>query len=80
MKNGRKKWGGLCSNTLYRFYPILLVGTVLIVIFARREIGPMYAAEMKVKRKGYTSIGGEERSISEDDDDLDPPPFKPKRC
>jgi len=42
----------LFNAVLYNFYPILALGMVLIVIFTKKDFGPMAAAEKRAQEEG----------------------------
>jgi len=42
----------LLNAVLYNFYPILALGMVLVIIFTKKDFGPMAAAERRAKEEG----------------------------
>lgn len=42
----------LLNAALYNFYPMLALGMVLVVIFTKKDFGPMAAAEKRAKEEG----------------------------
>ena len=67
------------SSLKYSFYPILTLAFILILIYTRRDYGPMFAAERRARTTGQVSPAA---SLSEDEpnmEDLTPvkgAPFK----
>ncbi len=56
----------LISSIPYNFYPLLALTIVLIVIFSKRDIGPMKAAEERVKTTGELLWPGSQAMIADD--------------
>lgn len=53
----------------YRFYNILAIAFVLILIFMKRDYGPMYQAEIRARKTGKI-VADEGRPMMTEDDDL----------
>ncbi|MEM7037313.1 MAG: Na+/H+ antiporter NhaC family protein, partial [Bacteroidota bacterium] len=69
-------YGVFISSLQYSFYPILTLAFMLILIWRRRDYGPMYHAEVRARTTGQVSkpAQGEalEREKSQELDDLEP--------
>ena len=48
----------LFNAALYNFYPILALGMVLLVIFTKKDFGPMAAAEKRAMIKAPQALKG----------------------
>jgi Na+/H+ antiporter NhaC len=60
------------SSLQYSFYPILTLGFILILIFTRRDYGPMYKAEKRARTTGEVSKKRGEAVMEADMEDLAP--------
>lgn len=56
----------------YRFYNLLAIAFVLILIFMRRDYGPMYEAERRARKTGKTVADGGHPMMSEDNESVSP--------
>lgn len=69
-------YGIFISSLGYSFYPILTLLFMLILIWKRRDYGPMHAAEMRARRTGQVAkpsvSEGLDREKSQELDDLEP--------
>jgi len=62
----------MLNALVYNFYPMLALLGVLIVIFSRKDFGPMLAAERRVAREGKLLADGATPMISDELTDLEP--------
>lgn len=63
-------YGVFFASLKYAFYPILALMFVFIVVFTRREFGPMYKAEMRSRTKGVTAASDIKKIKREVKDDF----------
>ena len=63
----------------YRFYPILALAFVLMVIVTDRDFGPMLKAELRARREGKPLRDGARPASDFDADILNPKEGKPRR-
>ncbi len=69
-------YGVFLSSLEYSFYPLLTLSFMLILIYQKRDFGPMYAAEVRARDTGQVSKPamrlGLDREKAQELDDLEP--------
>lgn len=63
----------------YSFYPILTLGFILMLIYQKREFGPMWKAEYRARTSGQVSPAATESEDEPDMEDLSPVPGAPSK-
>ncbi|QQR89862.1 MAG: Na+/H+ antiporter NhaC family protein [Myxococcales bacterium] len=63
----------------YRFYPILILFFGLLLVWMKRDFGPMYKAEMRAIEKGQLLAPGAKPIADLDGKGMEPDPDKPQR-
>ena len=67
------------SSLKYSFYPILALAFILIIIFTKRDFGPMLKAETRARKEGLVSGVASDDNHTEEVEDLNPVPGAPLR-
>ena len=60
------------SSLKYSFYPVLTLVFILLIIFLRRDFGPMYKAEIRARRTGMIKSASQQKHDEPDMEDLTP--------
>ncbi len=60
------------SSLKYSFYPILTLGFMLLLIYSRRDFGPMYKAEFRARSTGQVSSASTSAEDEPNIEDLSP--------
>ena len=60
------------SSLKYSFYPILALIFILIIIFTKRDFGPMYRAEVRARANGSEASNSDSSDENHEVEDLDP--------
>jgi Na+/H+ antiporter NhaC len=79
MNLGYEPYVVFVHSIAFRFYPILALIFVLMVILTDRDYGPMLKAELRARREGKVIRDGARPASDFDTDALAPPSDKPRR-
>lgn len=66
MQGFNNPFSTLVGTIQYNFYPILAIMLVIIIIFSRKNIGPMQKAEKRVREEGKFLADGAQPMVSSD--------------
>lgn len=71
MELGLTPYGVFLSSLKYSFYPVLTLAFILMLVYTRRDYGPMYVAEQRARKTGAL-FNSRSEAESEDMENLDP--------
>lgn len=71
MELGLTPYGVFLSSLKYSFYPVLTMAFILMLVYTRRDYGPMYVAEQRARKTGAL-FNSRSEAESEDMENLDP--------
>lgn len=64
----RDAYGVFLESIPYRFYPLLMLYFGILIVFMKRDFGPMYAAEMRARETGEVLAPGARPATDFDDE------------
>ena len=67
------------ASLKYSFYPVLTLGFMLMLIYSRRDFGPMYHAEVRARSTGQVSSAATPEEDEPNMEDLSPVPGAPMK-
>ena len=70
----------LFQSAAYNFYPMLALVLVLIIVFSKKDFGPMAAAERRAREEGKLIADGAQPMIADELIEVEVPPGTPLRA
>ncbi len=74
---GLTPYGIFLASLKYSFYPVFTLIFILMLVYTRRDYGPMHQAEFRARHKGQVYRQPTEAAVNSEVEDLDPVPGAP---